>query len=382
MSSAGCVDVKTADAMRAGIYVHIPFCRSKCGYCDFHSVARIDLADDYLTALQGEIAERIDRGWTYPTVYIGGGTPSVLGRDRLSRLFKILPLDNVEEFTIEVNPEDVTAEFAEFLGSSPVNRVSMGVQSLIDSELQTARRRHTSAKAVEAFNLLRSAGINNISLDLIYGLPGQTLDTWNRSLGLLLELKPEHLSAYMLSYEPKTLFSAMRASGKIRETDDDTLVEMYRSLIDRTRIAGMEHYEISNFAKPGFRSRHNSGYWNNELYIGLGTGAHSLTQESRGFNPADIRRYIECGGKGFFCKEEESVDNRFNDMVITRLRTAEGTDLRRVKAEFGAAFADSLIKSAAPHISSGDLIYDGTSLRFSEAAWLVSDAVMVDLIRI
>lgn len=366
-----------------GIYVHIPFCRSKCGYCDFHSIARLALADDYLTALEGEWHQR--RGeltGKVTTIYIGGGTPSALTAAQLSRLFAMLPSGDAGEITIEVNPEDVTPEFAAFLADSPVNRVSMGVQSLVDTELLAASRRHTSARAIEAYCFLRAAGIDNISLDLIYGLPGQTLGSWIRSLTALLELRPEHLSAYLLSYEPGTRFWKMREAGKLREADEDTAVAMYTRLISATRAAGMEHYEISNFAMPGHRSRHNSSYWDGTDYLGLGTGAHSCIAGARSFNPPDLRRYIAASGHDFAVTDTETDENRFNDMLITRLRTSSGLSIADSRQRFGSVLTDAMLRDAAPHIASGAMTLRGDTLRISEEAWIVSDRILVDILAV
>lgn len=366
-----------------GIYVHIPFCRSKCGYCDFHSVARLSLADDYLAALEGEWQQRrSELDGKIKTVYIGGGTPSALTVTQLSRLLAMLPVADAGEITIEVNPEDVTPDFAAFLAASPINRVSMGVQSLVDTELLTASRRHTAARAIEAYASLRAAGIANISLDLIYGLPGQTVQSWQQSLASLLELRPDHLSAYLLSFEPLTRFTRMRDAGEISEADEDTAVAMYDALIAATHRAGMEHYEISNFAMPGRRSRHNSAYWDGTDYLGLGTGAHSCISGVRSFNPPDIRRYIAASGRNFAVIDSETAENRFNDMLITRLRTSAGLSIADARSLFGSELTDAMLRDAAPHIASGAMTLGGDTLRISEKSWIVSDRILVDLLAV
>lgn len=363
----------------AGVYVHIPFCKSKCGYCDFHSIPRLQLAGDYVDALLCELRARVDR--PVSTVYIGGGTPSALPLSELSRLLSELPSEGVEEFTIEVNPDDVTREFADFLAQSPVNRVSMGVQSLVDAELKAAGRRHDAAGAVEACRRLREAGIANISLDLIYGLPLQTLESWRYSLSQLIALGPKHVSAYMLSIEEGTRFFAMRQAGKLTEASEDTLTLMYAEMCYMLAEAGYEHYEISNFSQPGYRARHNSSYWSGADYIGLGTGAHSFVDGVRGSNPPDVARYIRQHGADFFEREEETDDNRFNTMVITRLRTSDGLDLGEMETQFGPGSVRRLLADADPYLSSGRMTREGSALKIKEDAWLVSDSILVDLIR-
>lgn len=360
----------------AGIYVHIPFCRSKCGYCDFHSVPQLKLADSYLDALEGEVGERCAAG--ADTLYVGGGTPSALSLKQLGRLFSMLPSPGRGECTIEVNPDDVTEDFVAFLTSeTPVNRVSMGVQSMVEAELALAGRRHSPERVAEACRLFHRHGIDNLSLDLIYGLPGQTIDSWRYSLGALLELSPCHLSAYMLTYEPRTRFTAMRDAGKLAEASEDTLVGMYDALIEATRRAGMEHYEISNFALPGMRARHNSSYWSGADYIGLGTGAHSYINGVRGYNPQDIRGYINACGRGFYVEEQETPENLFNDMLITRLRTSDGLSLDSLTGEDAAR----LLKAASKHLAAGRMSLDGHILRICETSWLVSDNILIDLIK-
>lgn len=364
----------------AGLYIHIPFCRSKCGYCDFHSTPRIALADDYLRALESEARQRLNRDFN--TVYIGGGTPSALSLPQLELLFSLpgVNCERVEEWTIEVNPDDVTHDFARFIANSPVNRVSMGVQSLVDGELATACRRHNASEAVDAFYRLRDAGIDNMSLDLIYGLPGQTLDSWQHSLDRMMQLRPEHLSAYMLSYEPGTKFSAMLQAGKLRETPEDILIEMYDRLCRAAKDAGYIHYEISNFALPGRRSRHNSSYWTGEDYVGLGTGAHSLVDNERYFNSLDIKAYISASGRDFLTAEHLTVTERINDTIITRLRTIEGLDLNEFGARFGESASQRLLNDAGPGLERGQLVLSGGSLQIPESQWLMTDAILLSLI--
>ena len=298
----------------------------------------------------------------------------------LDKLIATFDINNVAEFTIEANPEDVTAEKAEAWRKMGINRISMGVQSLDDEQLRLIGRRHTATEAIEAVDAIKKAGFDNFSLDLIYGLPGQTLDSWRDSLLRLIDLQPCHLSAYMLSYEPGTRLTAMLKTGKVREADEETLIAMYDCLIEEARKAGYEHYEISNFAKPGRRAAHNSAYWDGTPYLGIGPSAHSYDGSQRRINPANLKQYLERidAGEPAWALDEEDEDNRFNDMLITALRTAEGVDLETLPANRKS----QLLKDAAPYVQSGDLTLTPTRLRFAERSWLISDSIMSALVQI
>lgn len=348
----------------AGLYVHIPFCRHKCAYCDFYSgPLRGFRPDDYARALLREhVARRLADA--YQTVYIGGGTPSTLAPSLLEPLLRL----GRGEATVEVNPEDVTPQMAERWLAAGANRVSMGVQSLIDEELKAVGRRHSASQALEAFRILRRAGFDNISLDLIYGLPGQTPQSWRRSLEGVLELEPEHLSAYSLSYEPGTLLHTRLSMGKLRETPEEEVVEMYTDLCSLTAQARFEHYEISNFALPGRHSCHNSAYWDSTPYLGLGPGAHSFDGSVRSYNPPNLSAYMENPTASFRIEEETPVE-RHNDLLMTALRTARGLDPSMLTARERTK-ASHLLQPAA----------DGR-LRISEADWLRSDPIIIALMR-
>lgn len=362
-----------------GIYVHVPFCASKCAYCDFYSVPRAELADAWLVALEKEMRLRANENGASPsTIYIGGGTPSQLTSTQFGRLMSILPepLPGAE-VTIEANPDDVTPELISAWRHAGVNRVSMGVQSMVDSELKLIGRRHDARGAVEAYNFLRQGGIDNISLDLIYGLPGQTLESWQYSLDRLMELHPEHLSAYMLSYEQGTRLWAMRQAGKVKETDEDTELEMYSRLCQTLAANGYEHYEISNFALPGRRAVHNSSYWEGKPYLGLGPGAHSWDGTVRRANPGNLKSYIEnlSNGSTFFEIEEETSADRFNDLILISLRRKEGLDLAQVPPEFQKQFYKNFRL-----VPGRNVVIKDNRLIIPEEHWPVSDAIIRTLL--
>lgn len=362
-----------------GLYVHIPFCRSRCVYCSFYSTVSLSLMERYVSALCSELA--VSEPWR--TVYIGGGTPSLLPPSLLSRLFRHIDCSSAQEITIECNPDDVTPSFLDTLGSLPVNRVSLGVQSFHDSLLRFSHRRHDSRQAVEAVSLLRSAGITNISIDLIYGFPGETFEEWDSDISSALALGVEHISAYCLSYEQGTPLFHMRRQGRVVEAGEELLRRMYYRLIDRLESSGYEHYEISNFALPGRRSVHNSSYWTNIPYVGIGAAAHSyIDGKYRRWNVANVSKYIRAieSGCPSFEMEELSLAERYNDFVMLSLRTVEGIPLADVSRLFGSSFLTHLLGSARQYLNSGMLIQSPSHLRLSRQALFVSDMITVSLL--
>lgn len=387
----------------AGIYIHIPFCRSRCIYCGFYSTTALYLRQRYVDALCREMEIRSQRsevrGERIETIYLGGGTPSQLTFDQLRQLFiyinKVYPLTPDSsplppEITIEMNPDDVTGEFAAALKQLPINRVSMGIQTFDDQRLRFLHRRHTSQQAIKAVDILHSAGIQNISIDLMYGFPGETLEQWEADIEAALALDVEHLSAYCLMIEEGTPLHKMFTDDSLQYTDDypDEEMErqMYEVLIDRLEAAGYEHYEISNFARPGFRSRHNSSYWNGTPYIGLGAAAHSYDIRSRSWNVADIRQYIEGMERGERIFEEELLDDdtRYNDIVTVALRTKEGIDLNALSEKH----RNYCMKNARRYLNDGLLELstirgaESPTLHLTRHGLFVSDMVMSDLMMV
>lgn len=365
----------------AGLYIHIPFCKSKCAYCDFYSVAARSLdADGFVDALTTELRTRIGQySVPFDTFYIGGGTPSVLPAEAISRLLEsvIGYLRPGGEVTIEVNPDDITPGYASILVRSGINRVSMGVQSLIDSELQAISRRHDSASALTAIDTLRAAGISNISCDLIYGLPGQTEDSFRYSIKLLLEKRPEHISAYLLSYEPGTRLTRDLEAGKIVRTSDYEAEKYYGILCETLRASGYEHYEISNFALPGMHSRHNSSYWDPaKAYLGLGPSAHSYDgYRIRSANIPSIRQYLASPAEATAMTETLTDTQRFDEQLMLGLRTAAGVDTSRLDP----SLCDPMMRRARRWFESGHLILEGTTLSIPESSWLITDNILADL---
>lgn len=370
----------------AGIYVHIPFCKSRCIYCGFYSTTLVNLCGEYVSSVCREMDLRRDyiKG-SFSTVYIGGGTPSVLSSEDLSRLFyyiyKVYHIEPDAEVTLECNPDDVTPDFACLLGRLPVNRVSMGVQTFSDRRLKFLNRRHSSSDVSHAVTLLRDAGIGNISIDLMFGFPDETLQEWGDDIQRALSLDVEHISAYSLMYDEGTALWRMLEQKKINETEEEVSIAMYEKLIAELTGAGYEHYEISNFARPGFRSRHNSSYWKQVPYIGLGAAAHSYDLNSRQWNVDDVMAYMSEINSGTVPMEREVFDKKtkLNDLVTTAMRTCEGIDLDMIETMFGKEYKDMLLNASGRNISRGFSEVKDNHLRLTGSGLFVSDTVMSDM---
>ncbi len=369
----------------AGIYIHIPFCASRCIYCAFYSTTSLDLRQRYTDALCRESGVRRQET-EVRSIYLGGGTPSQLTIPQLRQIFDTLYKYNKvaedAEITIEVNPDDVTEAFAENLRTLPVNRVSMGAQTFNDQRLRYLHRRHTAAQVAEAVERLRAAGIRNISIDLMYGFPDETLNNWTHDIDAALALHVEHLSAYCLSIEEGTPLHRMMNGHNGNShpcvlPDEETERAMYYLLKDRLESAGLEHYEISNFARPGFRSRHNSAYWNYTPYIGLGAAAHSFDGHTRSWNVADIHQYIKGIERGERLFESETIegDTRYNDLLTTALRTREGLDLNLLSDRQ----RDYCLRCARRFIDDGLLSMHLGHLALTRRGLFISDMIISSL---
>jgi len=395
----------------AGIYIHIPFCRSRCIYCAFYSTTRLEQRQRYVDALCQEArlravqavsgssqskalravsgssqseALRAVSGSTADTIYFGGGTPSQLTAAQLRQLFdtlyNIYKVKTDAEITIEANPDDITDEYAATLSQLPVNRVSMGAQTFDDRRLRFLHRRHTAEQVAQAVSRLRQAGIRNISIDLMYGFPDETIDDWQRDITCALDLGVEHLSAYCLAIEEGTALYEKVRNRKVKSEDEETERQMYYTLIDRLTAAGYEHYELSNFARPGCRSRHNSSYWTGVPYLGLGAAAHSYDGQHRSWNVSDINRYMAGIENGTPDYDFEPIDGdtRYNDRVMLALRTADGLDL----ATLPDADREYLLSLASKYLDQGLLCLSQDRLRLTRQSLFVSDMVISDLMRV
>lgn len=370
-----------------GLYIHIPFCASRCVYCGFYSTTLPALRDAYVDALCQELtlrAEELPADEAITTIYLGGGTPSQLTTDQLDRFFsyiyKVYRSQPVE-VTMECNPDDITPAFADWIAQSPIDRISMGAQTFSDDRLRLLRRRHTAAEVRRATTLLRQAGIRNISIDLMFGFPGETLTDWEQDIDEALRLGVEHISAYSLMYEEGTTLHRWLSEGRIQEIDDDLSLRMYDCLVDRLTAAGYRHYEISNFALPQRESRHNSSYWRDVPYMGLGASAHSFDGRQRSWNVADIETYIAAIGRGERpCTVEAlDLDTHYEDVVLTSLRTAEGIDLGKIRRDFGSQRLDFLLAAADQDLRQGYLVREDDHLRLTRRGIYLSDGITARL---
>ena len=373
----------------AGLYIHIPFCESKCIYCDFYSMANNNhLIDKYINALLVEAVLRKNElnSETLTTVYLGGGTPSLLSITQLSKIVnglkKVFDFSEVKEFTIEVNPDDVTAYYIQQAKSLGINRVSMGVQSFSDEDLRFINRRHTAKQATDAIHIIKKAGIDNISIDLIYGIPGQNIEIWKNNVDTAISLSVQHISAYTLMYEEGTRLSVMRSLGKITEMDDDVVAAMYDYLVAQLKSNGYTHYEISNFALQGFHSRHNSSYWNLTPYLGLGVAAHSFDGTVRRYNPSNLKKYLDALGEGNLCVEVEKITKaeKYDEYVMLRLRTADGIDADELMHRFDEEYYQFFIEKTKPLVSEGSLINENGRYYIPENHIMISDNITCDLL--
>lgn len=372
----------------AGLYVHIPFCEAKCIYCDFYSMAKANhLIDKYIDALltEAELRKKEINSAPLLTVYLGGGTPSLLNSAQLTKLIiglrSVFDFSKVQEFTIEVNPDDVTSDYIKQAVSLGINRVSMGVQSFINRDLQFINRRHSAEEATEAIHTIYSSGINNISIDLIYGIPGQTFEDWTKNVDTALSLPIKHISAYSLMYEGGTRLSVMRSLAKIQEMSEEDVMAMYGYLVKNLKSNGYVHYEISNFALPGFQSRHNSNYWNLTPYLGLGAAAHSFDGAARRFNPSNLKLYLDSLSEGIPVVEKESITNeeKYDEYVMLRLRTSEGISTKDLLFRFGNEFYNHFIIKASPMVGTGNLVYEKGQIFIPEEHVLISDSIICEL---
>jgi oxygen-independent coproporphyrinogen-3 oxidase len=368
----------------AGIYIHIPFCRKLCNYCDFYHVTASDDNTEFIRALLKEASTRKSYlgNETVSTVYFGGGTPSVLKAGEtgmiLDFLKKNFTVEEQAETTFELNPDDVNAAYMKDLKAIGINRISLGVQSWYDEDLKMLNRRHTAIQALQAIEMSTGAGFKNITIDLIYGIPGMNLERWEENLKKSLNTDIMHLSAYHLTIEPGTVFGKMKEKGLFREIDEDDSNAQFNLLIEMTESAGFVQYEISNFAKPGYFSIHNTNYWKQVPYLGLGPSAHSFNRYSRQWNVKDVRKYIKYAGSAheYYEREELGLKTKFNEYVMTSLRTMWGIDLEYVEKTFEKEGYDYVINLAGKFIGYGLMKQENNTLALTNQGKMISDNII------
>ena len=368
-----------------GIYLHIPFCKSKCHYCDFCSFADRDEAtmDAYVTRLCAELAEKAPLAAYHmvDTVYFGGGTPTLLAPHQFARLLETVrahyTLSDDAEITAECNPATADEDKLRGMRALGVNRLSIGAQSAVDAELRALGRIHSFVETQETFLAARAAGFDNVSLDVMFGIPGQTLDSFSHTLEAILSLAPEHISAYSLIVEPDTPF--FEAGDRLILPDEDAVCDMSAQLLTRLREAGYERYEISNFAKPGRASRHNLHYWNMDDYMGFGPAAHSLIGGVRTGHSRDLDAYL-AGQDTTEPEEVLDAPTARDEYVMLRLRLYDGVDKREFFARFGQEF-DAVYGEAAAHFAAAGLLIDTPErIAFTDEGFALSNAVLSEML--
>jgi oxygen-independent coproporphyrinogen-3 oxidase len=368
----------------AGIYIHIPFCKKLCFYCDFYHVISSEDRSAFTSALIKEISLRKNYIGTQSvsTIYLGGGTPSVLSIKELKIILNEINIHfRVEaecEITVELNPDDVNTTYLTGLKNLNINRISLGIQSWRDSDLKMLNRRHDSAQAARALKETLGAGFENVTIDLIYGIPGMGIPEWSTNLDTAFSYDIKHLSAYHLTIEPGTVFGKMRDKGLLLEIEEEESSALFNTLIEKAEAAGYIHYEISNFGKPGYFSVHNSNYWKQAIYLGLGPSAHSFNGYSRQWNISDLKGYIKYvnNGKSFFESEELDAKARFNEYIMTSLRTMWGIDLDYVEKIFEKEGYDYVVNLAGKFKDYGLMKQDKKNLILTNQGKMISDNII------
>jgi putative oxygen-independent coproporphyrinogen III oxidase len=370
-----------------GIYLHIPFCKKRCHYCDFYSTTQLKLKENLVSAVAKELVMRKDylSGQMVETIYFGGGTPSLLSADEFRMLIQIIQdhysVCDLPEITIEANPDDLTPKYIDELADTAVNRISIGIQSFNDDFLIKMNRRHTAQQAIEVIQNCHNAGFTNLSADLIYGLPGLTNTEWQNQLDMMAGLNVPHLSAYHLTYEKGTVFEVWLRNQKIQEVSEDDSLEQFKILIDWAKANGYEHYEISNFARAGQYSKHNTSYWQQQPYLGIGPAAHSFNIKTRSWNISNLSKYIAGIENQHPVTEKEILTDadKFNDYIITSLRTCWGIDLEYLDKSFNLKMVQTLHKIADKYLQSNKLIKTEKHLKLTASGIFISDQIISEL---
>ena len=370
----------------AGIYIHIPFCRKRCHYCDFFKSTDLTQKARLLAGLKKELISRACEldSEEINTIYFGGGTPSVLLIDELKDLLNIIEqhfrVAENAEITLEANPDDLSQAILSALRQGGFNRLSMGVQSFSEADLKLMNRRHGVMQALQSVKWAKSAGFSNISIDLIYGLPNQTIEEWDRNVRIAVELDVQHISAYNLTYHEGTVFFDRLKKGILKELPDELSLEQFKMLIQILKEAGFEHYEISNFCKPGLYSQHNSSYWQSKKYMGIGPSAHSYDLVSRRWNVSSISNYLDGleNSKVYFEDEILSEQDRYNDFIITGLRTTWGVSEELIQSTFSPGYFIHFQEFKEKYLRSGHLLETFGKVSIGPEGLFISDKIMAD----
>ena len=372
----------------AGIYIHIPFCYQRCNYCDFYKTTQLSKKTDLITAIKSELLQR--KKWlnseSVKTIYFGGGTPSLLTTDEIQSIIDTIflnySIDNNPEITLETNPDDLSKTYINNICATPINRLSIGIQSFQDSILKKMNRRHNTKQAIDCVKLAQDAGFSNISTDLIYGVPGLSMQMWEDSLKQMAKLNIQHLSAYHLTIEQNTTFGKMLKHGELKVIKERDSILQFKTLIEWSKNSNFEHYEISNFAKDKLYSKHNTSYWQQQKYLGIGPSAHSYNINTRLWNIADIDKYIEAINNNTSYSESEILSeiDKYNEYLMTWLRTKWGVNLNTVKEVFGVDKQQNLIKSLNHFINDNSVTIINNCAILTDKGIFISDLILSDLI--
>ncbi|MDD2564523.1 MAG: radical SAM family heme chaperone HemW [Salinivirgaceae bacterium] len=370
----------------SGIYLHIPFCKSRCYYCDFYSCTEVSKMEEYVEILKYEIIDRKKYlSDTVDSIYFGGGTPSVLSIENIESILKTITehykLSKNVEITLEANPDDLNTRSLKLLARTPINRLSIGIQSMDNYFLKLMNRRHSAEQAIQAVEQARRFGFDNISVDLIYGIPGLTERELRSSLQKIAALEIQHLSAYHITYEKDTVFDLLRQKGLLNPISDDESYYQYKLISDWATQNNFIHYEISNFGKLGRFSKHNSSYWRQQPYLGVGASAHSYNINKRRWNIDNINEYLNYKIKNGEIYKEESLTkvDRFNELLLTSLRTSWGIDIKQVEHEYGSDYAQLLLSTAERYEAQGYLTIQNNNAILTEKGFFISDKIISDM---
>ncbi|OIV42772.1 radical SAM family heme chaperone HemW [Flavobacterium johnsoniae] len=369
----------------SGIYIHIPFCKQACHYCDFHFSTSMKKKDEMVLALAKEIAMRkIESDNEIETIYFGGGTPSVLSNEEInfliSEVYKNYKVVENPEITLEANPDDLSAERIWELSKSPINRLSIGIQSFYEEDLKMMNRAHNSAEAIKCLQEATKY-FDNISLDLIYGIPGMSDEMWKQNIETALSFGIPHISSYALTVEPRTALSKLIQTGKIAEPQDEAASSHFMILVDTLQKNGFIHYELSNFGKENYFSKNNSAYWLGKKYIGIGPSAHSYDGEKRGWNIANNSLYLKSIQNNELPIETEilTISDRYNEYIMTGLRTIWGVSLDRIENEFGLEYLNYLKKQSQKFLNDDLLSIENNILKPTPKGKFLTDGIASDL---
>ncbi len=368
-----------------GLYIHIPFCKQACHYCDFHFSTSLKKKSELVNSLCKELVLRKEEiVGEVETIYFGGGTPSLLSSEELQQILDTIysnyKVSKNPEITLEANPDDLSSSQVHKFTNSRINRLSIGVQSFYEEDLKLMNRAHNASEALQCIKDAKQY-FENISIDLIYGIPGMSNERWKENLEIALKLDVPHLSCYALTIEPKTALKKFIEKGIVPPVDEEVAKQHYEILLSETEKAGLENYEFSNFGKPGFHSRNNTAYWEGKSYLGIGPSAHSYDGKSRSWNVANNTRYIKSIEAGELPSERENLskEDMYNEYIMTGLRTQNGVSLEKVESEFGKDFSKYLLEQAANPIKNELLILEKNTLKISKKGKFLSDGIAADL---